>query len=197
MNRIVHLAAISLALLAVTLPLHAAEQVVVLHLKDGNIEAGFSGEAAPRLTMPAVVGTSKRSGPMIGMGSTQTYYGLEAIERKDHLKLSYAVEGNAVTNMGAFEKLVQHILSSKLQVEPDEVSVVLNETANNADETREETTQLFFETFGVAGFFMSPHFNSWTVTSGMTAESSFAETLITPDEYDEIGPEVIHRKSPK
>ncbi len=190
---------IVLAVFALPLSAGGPEQTVVLHLKDGNIEAGLAGESAPRFSMPAVIGTSASPGPMIGMGGTKTYYGNEALERKATLKITYALEpgGNTISDRNAFEALVQHILSSKLQVEPDEVAVVLNEAANSTDEAREATTQLFFETFGVAGFFMSPHFTSWSMTSGMAADSTFAETMITPDEYDEIGPEVIHRKSPK
>lgn len=198
MNRIARSGIAALALLACFQPLQAdaPEQIVVLHLKNGAIEAGLAGEAAPQLSMPAVMASSRRPGPMIGMGASVEYFGEEAIERQATLQLRRAIEGDVIVDPAAFEKIVQHILTTKLGVQPDEVAVVMNEAANNAEESREDATRLFFETFNVAGFFMSPHFTSWTMAAGMAADSSFVETLITPDEYDEIGAEVIHRKSP-
>ncbi|MCR9144742.1 MAG: hypothetical protein NXI24_21060 [bacterium] len=170
------------------------EQTVVIFMSGERLSAGFAGEAQPRVELPAVVGTSGGAGPMMGMNRSVTYYGEQALER-DGLKLAHAVKDSRIADRSAFEKLIRHVVSSKLGVEFEEIAIVMNESASDSADNRESTTQLFFESFGVPAFFMSPHFDSWKTMSAMAADSSFEETLITQDEYDEIGPEVIHRKS--
>ncbi|MEQ9367177.1 MAG: hypothetical protein RIF32_23290, partial [Leptospirales bacterium] len=100
-----------------------------------------------------------------------------------------------IQDFAAFEKLLQHVLSRKLGVESEEAVIVMNESTENSSTDREKTTQLFFETFNVPAFFMSPLFESWAMAATMADSSTFQETLITRDEYDEVGPKIIHRKS--
>ena len=145
--------------------------------------------------MTAVVGTGGASGPMIGMQSSKTYYGQDALKRSG-LKLTYAVQGQRITDFAAFEKIVSHILYSKLGIDPSESAVVMNEANGNSDSVREQTTRLFFEGLNVNGFFMSYQFQGYSQMSTMAASSSFVEMIITEDEYDEIGASVILRKSP-
>ena len=171
------------------------ERVIIIHLQGNKIEAGFAGESSPRVSMPAVVGTGGSSGPMIGMQSARTYYGQDALDRSG-LKLTYAVQNQRIVDFTAFKKLAAHILSSKLGIDSTEAAVVMNEASGSPDSVRKQTTQLFFEGLGVQGFFMSYQFQGFAQMSSMASQSTFVETFITQDEYDEIGASVILRKSP-
>ena len=194
-HAILSAASVMLITLASYVPLSAntPEQTVVFYLSGDRIQAGIAGEGGPRINMPAVIATSGGGGPMIGMQRTATYYGDDALSRTG-VTTTYAVQSQRIVDRNAFEKIVRHLLA-RLAVEPEDVAIVINETASGPDSEREQTTQLFFESFNVPAFFMTPHFSSWAMASQTSSQSIFAETLITRDEYDEIGPTVIHRKS--
>ncbi|MCB1321331.1 MAG: hypothetical protein KDK34_13820 [Leptospiraceae bacterium] len=177
-------------------PMQADEpaRTVVIYLEGQSISAGFAGESEARIRMPAAVATIGGGGPMIGMQRNRTVYGDEAVQ-SGGAGLSYAVQSGRIVDYDAFEKLLQHILYQKLSVDPTEIALVMNESASGSSAEREQTTQLMFETFDVPYFFMSPHFQSFGQISQMASESTFYETLITKDEYDERGPAIIHIKS--
>lgn len=170
------------------------DKVVIIHLNGDRIEAGFAGESVPRVNMPAVTGTSKTGmSPMIGMGGNQTYYGDEALA-KTGIRITYTVQNGAVRDWQQFEKLISYVLYTKLKVDPESVAIAISEPSGQSTSQREKMTQLFFETFNVPAFYMTPHFTSYAKMQ-ITGSSTFYETFITKDEYDETGPEVILQKS--
>lgn len=173
---------------------NSPDRTVVLFLQGSQISAGFAGEAGLRLTMPAAVATSGGSGPMIGMQRAKTVYGDQAVAAGGS-GLTYALQSGRITDYAAFEKLLSHILYQKLGVDPSEIAIVMNESLSSPSSERETTTRMMFESIGLPFFFMSPDFQSFAQISEMASQSTFQETLITQDEYDEIGAGIIHRKS--
>lgn len=170
-----------------------AERVVVIYLSNGRVQAGFPADSSPRIDMPGVIGTSSSSGPMIGMRRPTIYYGSDA-ENRAGVKKIQAVNGSVVSDWNAFEKLISYILRTRLSADPETTAIVMNEPSSKPASNREKMTQMFFETFRVPGFFMSPLFTSWN-SMKIAGTATFKETFITKDEYDEHGPSIIHRKS--
>lgn len=56
-----------------------------------NIKAGFSGEDAPKILMPTVLGRAKSKGLLVGMDQKDIFVGNEALSKKVALNLSYPV----------------------------------------------------------------------------------------------------------
>jgi len=56
-----------------------------------NIKAGFSGEDAPKIMIPTIIGRAKFPGILVGMESKDFYVGNEAMSKKHLLNLSEPV----------------------------------------------------------------------------------------------------------
>ncbi|MCB1201743.1 MAG: hypothetical protein KDK41_13935 [Leptospiraceae bacterium] len=170
---------------------------VVIHLGDQKITAGFGGESQPRVTLPAVVGypKSQTTRPMMGMGmgmSSQPVFGDTALQKASQYNLSYAMQGRQVTNIKDFEKLMNHVLRSLLNVEPDEVKILVLDADSKS--MREQVTRMFFESLGTRYLFLMNQNVSWQQASKTSVDAAFYEMYFTKDEYDENGASAIHAK---
>jgi hypothetical protein len=120
---------------------------VVLDVGSHQVKAGFAGDDAPRCVFPTVVGFDE---------SEQKYYvGDVAQSRRSRLRLDRPVQGGRVANWDELEKLLHDTFYSELRVSPEEYSLLMSEVPLNPKSDREKLTELAFETFNVASFYLS------------------------------------------
>ncbi|MCP4443226.1 MAG: hypothetical protein GY810_30350 [Aureispira sp.] len=132
----------------------AQDENIIIHLDNQKIHIGFAGQTTAKAIFPAVVGHSKTSGGMMGMGSKTTYVGNDAISKQSTLTLNYPIQNGKITNWKDLEKVLHHALYNELEVTPEDHSIMITETANWSKDDREKITQLAFETFNVKSFYL-------------------------------------------
>ena len=79
---------------------------VVCDNGSGMVKAGFSGDDAPRVVFPSIVGRPKPGTSQVMLGSTpkSNYVGDDAIGRKGILSINYPIEHGIVTNWDEMER---------------------------------------------------------------------------------------------
>jgi len=87
---------------------------IILDIGSGHLKAGLADDDAPKHYIPMICGVPKSPDIMAGMDQKDAYYGMEAINKRQYLNLTYPVEAGVVMD---FEKLEQ---------------ILANEVFNNA-----------------------------------------------------------------
>lgn len=87
-------------------------------------KAGFTGDDAPRSVFPSVVGYSKVSNVITGIGQSSAYVGDEAINKQSILSMTNPIEDGRIVDFDAMEKLWNHTFHNELRVVPEEHSVI-------------------------------------------------------------------------
>lgn len=87
---------------------------IIMDIGSGHFKAGFAEDDAPKYYVPMIAGKPKSPDIMAGMDQKDAYYGMEAINKRQYLNLTYPVEAGVVMD---FEKLEQ---------------ILANEVFNNA-----------------------------------------------------------------
>lgn len=75
---------------------------------SGNIKAGLSGEDAPRIKFPTVVGKPKMPSIMVGMDQKEAYVGDEAEQKRGVLHLKNPITNGNITNWEDMIKIWHH-----------------------------------------------------------------------------------------
>ena len=123
---------------------------IIIDNGTGYFKAGISGEEGPRAVFPSCVGHPKYS-----MEKKEFFVGADAEAKRGVLKLSYPIEHGIVENWDDMEKILGHIFTNELRVDPTEHNVMLTEPPNNPKENREKMAQIMFETFDIPGLYIA------------------------------------------
>ena len=132
-----------------------SDKPIVIDNGSGVIKAGFSGDNAPSVKFPSIVGVPRTDKQMVGVESKSEYIGDEAQKMRGVLKLSYPIESGIVTSWDQMEKVWEYCFTNELRVDPSEHKVLLTEAPRNPKANREKMTQLMFETFQVQGLYVA------------------------------------------
>lgn len=127
----------------------AAPLKVVLDVSSIRARAGFVGCDAPTLVFPCVVG---RPPVPVGFGAVavEQVVGLEALEKRDLLTLTWPVERGVVLDWSCLEAIWRHaFVGLGLSETPPLCAVVMTEPALNPKAHREKMAELMFEVFGM------------------------------------------------
>ena len=161
-----------------------AEKSIVIDNGSGVIKAGFSGDNAPSIKFPSIVGYPRTDKQMVGVESKSEYIGDEAQKMRGVLNLKYPIESGIVTSWEQMEKVWEYCFTNELRVDPSEHKVLLTEAPLNPKANREKMTQLMFETFQVQGLFVSIQavlsLYSNGRTTGMVCDSGDGVTHTVP-----------------
>ena len=119
---------------------------IVIDNGSSFIKSGFSGEVEPSSCFRTCVGYPKYS-----HGDIDFYFGKEAENNKDNLKINYPIKQGIITNYDDMEKIWGHIFTFELKVDPEEYNVLLTQQLMCPKEEKEKKAQIMFETFNVKG----------------------------------------------
>ena len=128
---------------------------IVIDNGSGVIKAGFSGDNAPSVKFPSIVGFPRSDKQMVGVEAKSEYIGDEAQKMRGVLNLKYPIESGIVSEWEMMEKVWAYCFENELRVDPSEHKVLLTEAPNNPKANREKMTNLMFETFQVPGFYVA------------------------------------------
>ena len=128
---------------------------IVIDNGSGVIKAGFSGDNAPSVKFPSIVGFPRSDKQMVGVEAKSEYIGDEAQKMRGVLNLKYPIESGIVSEWEMMEKVWAYCFENELRVDPSEHKVLLTEAPMNPKANREKMTNLMFETFQVPGFYVA------------------------------------------
>lgn len=78
-------------------------EAVMIDIGSFNIKAGFSGEDAPKVIMPTILGKPKFPGILVGMDQKEFFVGHEAKSKKHLLDLSEPVKNGEILDFDLIE----------------------------------------------------------------------------------------------
>ena len=132
-----------------------SEQAIVIDNGSGVLKAGFTGESAPSVKFPSIVGRPRTNKQLIGVEAKSDYIGDEANKMRGVLNLAYPIESGIVNSWEDMQKVWEYAFTNELRVDPSEHKVLLTEAPSNPKANREKMTTIMFETFQVAGLYVA------------------------------------------
>ena len=128
---------------------------VIIDIGTCYTKAGLSWEEGPRAVFPSIVGYPKYTSGKVGGDKKEFFVGADAEDKRGVLKLNYPIECGVVNNFDDYEKILWHIFTNELRVDPEEHNIMLTESPNNTKKNREKIAQIMFENFNVPGLYIA------------------------------------------
>jgi len=121
---------------------------------SGYMKAGFSGEEAPKVMFPTMVGKTKVEGIYVGDEKKESIIGSEAEKKFGILDISYPIQGGVVVNWDEMERIWANTFFAELKIAPEEHNLLLTESPFTSRKDREKTLEMMFETFNCASTYI-------------------------------------------
>lgn len=142
------------------------EQLQALVLDNGSatVKAGFSGDDAPRVEFPSIVGRPKvMGGPKLGVKVHNVGCGVyflvgdQAYDKRGVCNIQYPIRGGVVSSWDCMEQIWHYTFYKKLHESPEEHPVLLTDCdlPFYPKANREKVTQIMFETFSVPAMYVA------------------------------------------
>lgn len=125
---------------------------IVIDIGSGCCKAGLSGDENPSVVFPTCLG----------------YFVGEAFGKDTEYKLSYPVQNGFIKNYDDLGKILDHIFTSKLKIDPMKSNILIPEAANTPRENRQKLIEYMFEKFEIGGFYLSSQAFLTLCTEGST-----------------------------
>ena len=178
------------------------DAAVVVDLGSGSIKVGFSGDDAPRQTVPCIEGkVVKGEKKGINKDMKDTYVCSEAYKQREKLQLSSPIIKGLVQewgdplgvkdrNEGSIERIFNHIYDDllKTNIQDPNQPLLLSEPVltdlTSAKENREKITEILFESLGIPSLYISqaPVLSLYSSgrTTGMVIEMGYGTCHTAP-----------------
>ncbi|XP_041482772.1 actin, clone 302-like [Lytechinus variegatus] len=135
------------------------EPAVVIDIGSYSCKYGLAGESYPAGDVRTIVGRHQQN--------EDSYVGIDALNKRSVLDISYPVERGLVKNWDDLETVWEFIFERKLRVDPNTRPVVLTEPAKNPKANREKMIEIMFEKFDVPAFYLGQQSMSALFVSGI------------------------------
>lgn len=123
---------------------------IIMDIGSGHLKAGLADDDAPKHYIPMICGVPKSPDIMAGMDQKDAYYGMEAINKRQYLNLTYPVDAGVVIDYEKLEQiLANEVFNNALKVQPSEHKIMITEPPNNPKINREKLVDMMFNTFEV------------------------------------------------
>ncbi|EFC39590.1 hypothetical protein NAEGRDRAFT_60876 [Naegleria gruberi] len=126
------------------------EVALVIDNGSGMCKAGFSGDDAPRVVFPSIIGQPKHLSEM-----SEFYVGDEAQSKRGLLNLRNPINQGIVNNWDDMERIWFHTFYNELRVAPEEYPILMSEVSLNLKTNREMMSQIMFEKFCVPALYVA------------------------------------------
>eukprot|EP00747_Dinoflagellata_sp_TGD_P179675 gnl/TRDRNA2_/TRDRNA2_30870_c0_seq1.p1 gnl/TRDRNA2_/TRDRNA2_30870_c0~~gnl/TRDRNA2_/TRDRNA2_30870_c0_seq1.p1 ORF type:complete len:388 (-),score=65.87 gnl/TRDRNA2_/TRDRNA2_30870_c0_seq1:78-1196(-) len=135
----------------------AREDAAAVVIDSGGFEckAGFSGDDAPKVVFPALVGRPRVASALQVQDAHDASVGLEAQARRGILSLRYPMHHGVVVDWEDMERIWNYMFHKELRVAPEEHPVLLTEAPLNPKVNRERLVEVFFEKFSVPAMYVA------------------------------------------
>jgi len=121
---------------------------------SGYMKAGFSGEEAPKVMFPTMVGKTKVEGIYVGDEKKESIIGSEAEKKFGILDISYPIQGGTIVNWDEMERIWANTFYGELKISPEEHNLLLSESPFITRKDREKMLEMMFETFNCASTYL-------------------------------------------
>lgn len=168
---------------------------IVIDNGTGTIKAGYAGNETPQVTFPSFVGRAKYTKPFPNWGDIEEHIliGSKAVEHRGVVQLNYPLTHGIVESKQDWEamsKIWEHALEEMDVQNSEQHPVLLTEASNNPNENREKAAQIFFENFGVPGFYIEVQavlsLYAAAKTTGIVLDSGDGVSCVVPI-YEGVG----------
>ena len=138
------------------------EKALVLDNGSATVKAGFSGDDAPCVEFPSIIGRPRLppqkglKGLMVGCG-VHFLVGDQAYDKRGVLNIKYPIRSGVVSSWDDMEQIWHYTFYRKLRVAPEEHPVLLTDCdlPFYPKANREKLTQSMFETFSVPAMYVA------------------------------------------
>ncbi|KAJ1962119.1 Arp2/3 complex subunit, actin nucleation center [Dispira parvispora] len=177
---------------------------VVIDNGTGYTKMGFAGNTDPQFVIPTAIATrdaGSASAPNLpkkpaflssaassshlaskrGIDDLDFFIGDEALANSKTYGLSYPIRHGQIENWDHMERYWEQSIFKYLRCEPEDHFFLLTEPPLNAPENRENTAEIFFESFNIQGLYIAVQAvlalaASWT--SGKSTDQTLTGTVI-------------------
>ncbi|CAK9787449.1 putative actin-like protein 3 [Cutaneotrichosporon oleaginosum] len=150
---------------------------LVIDNGTGYTKMGFAGNSEPSFVFPTVIATKdaastsssstgRRPAPPVaakpghlaskrGIEDLDFFIGDEAVANSKTYSLHYPIRHGMINNWDQMERFWEQSIFKYLRAEPEDHYVLLTEPPLNPPENRENTAEIMFESFNVAGLYIA------------------------------------------
>lgn len=157
---------------------------IVFDCGSHHLRAGYGGEHAPRLDVPALVGRPRHRGVAMAAGMSELSAGEEALIRQGLLSTSHPVRDGLVKDWEEMEQLWSHVLYEDLKVNPEKHCFIATQGVNAPALQKEKTLELLMETFHVDSLYLGTSqvlsAYAYGLTTALVLDSGKDATLAVP-----------------
>jgi actin-related protein 3 len=130
---------------------------VVIDNGTGYTKMGYSGNYEPNFIVPSLIANvaDKKGAKKDDVQDLDFFIGEEAAVKRADYNLDYPVRQGVVANWDRMEQFWQRAIYQYLSCDPEEHFFMTTEPPLNTPENRENTAEVFFETFNVPGLYIA------------------------------------------
>lgn len=129
------------------------QKAIIIDNGTGTIKAGQSGEHAPRVCFPTVVGHVLDKS-LFGEDFPDDLIGWPVIQKKSIISETKPIKDGQIRDWAVMMKVWFYTIYEELKTDPCSFPLLITDSVNSRRGDREKMCQVFFETFNVPFFYV-------------------------------------------